>query len=297
MDPAKTMPSSMRQRTDYGLKIAKKGYDVFYASDNQLLYNSSFPVLQIVDMIKPGILWEVVATGAYTYLNQDTGATSTRYQHKVRHMHGFGYPPMVVPMTYTYDKPSDSITWNEKYIYGYKDFANITDYNNFIAGGANFGNWIVFGVDIETDIEYPYTSSALDTEWGQVYDYGIKHILTDNPETKNAADLGLNANIQSLLVVAVKVATYAKKAISQYLPDDISASELAPFCFIKSFSSGLWRAGGVSSQSIAGFIPAMPALGTNYYTLDGQLLGDKCSLVVVRLPMISSDKTDYSFNM
>lgn len=298
MDPNRYMPRTLRDRSDYGLKIAKRGYDVQFASDNQLLYNSSFPVLQIVEYLTDDTTWEIVESGSYTYWNDFNGTTSTRWTHKMRRIHGLGHPPMVVPLiAEAWVTNNSDITWNSKYVYYEKDFFTQVDYDAYVAAGAPTGNFVIFNVDIETDVEYPYVDDGIDTEWGQQYDYGIKHILTDDPNTKDPADLGLNANIQSLLVVAVKVATSDTKDLNIYIPAGIDSDKLAPFCFIKSSSDGRWRTGGVSAQAVSGYRPAMPASGINYFTLDGQLVGDKCTLVVVRSPMISSDKYTYSFNM
>jgi hypothetical protein len=295
--PETIMPHTMRARSDYGLKIAKRGYDVLYASDNELLYNSSFPVLQIIDYITADTQWEITATGSYQEWNEFSGTLSTRWKHSMRRLHGLNYPPMFVPFGYNAYSSQDKLEWNTKYIYFEKTFFSQTDYDNYIAAGSQTPHGIIFGIDIETDVEYPYVDDGLETEWGQQYDYGIKHILTDDPNTLNPSDLGLNANIQSIMAVAVKVATNANPNVGVYYPSGISASQLAPFCFLKSATTGRWRAGGVSAQAISGYRPAMPRLGIDYYRLDGQAFAEKCSLVVVRSPMIAPDKTDYSFNM
>lgn len=296
-DASTIMPRTLRARSDYGLKIAKRGYDVQYASDNQLLYNSSFPVLQIIGYITADTQWEITETGSYQEWNDYDGTLITRWRHNMRKIHGLGYPPMVVPFGYNVFSSGQAVTWNEKYIYSDNTFYTEADYNTFIANGSPTSKYVTFGIDISTDVEYPYVDDGLETEWGQQYDYGIKHILTDDPNTLNPEDLGLNANIQSIMAVAVKIATNANPSVSVYYPDGISAEQLAPFVFIKAAATGRWRAGGVSAQAVSGFRPAMPSLGVDYYRLDGQIFGEKCSLVVVRSPMIAPNKTDYSVNM
>lgn len=291
------MERTLRARSDYGLKIAKRGYDVLFASDNQLLYNSSFPVLQIIMYITADTQWEIVETGSYQEWNEFSGTLNTRWRHNMRKIHGLGYAPMVVPFGGTTFSSGTALTWNTKYLYSERTFFTEAEYNTYISGGAVAPSAIVFGVDIETDVEYPYVDDGLEIEWGQQYDYGVKHLLTDDINTIDPNDLGLNANVQSIMVVAVKVATNANKDVAVYYPDGISASQLAPFSFIKDSTTSRWRAGGVSAQAVSGFRPAMPSLGVDYYRLDGQLFAEKCSLVVVRSPMIAPDKTDYSMNM
>lgn len=297
-DPANIMERTMRARSDYGLKIAKKGFDVRYASDNQLLYNSSFPVLQIVEYIDENTPWEIVDTGSYQSWDSFSGTLVTRWRHNMRRVHGLGYPPMVVPFN---GSPiaiaaPDRIEWNSKYIYSTADFVNVTQYNSYMANPVKTGRFVVFAVDIETDVEYPYVDAGIDTEWGQQYDYGIKHMLTADTQTTDPNDLGLNANVQSIMVVAVKVATTDNKSQNVYIPEGIAPSQLAPFAFIKSQDNDRWRAGGVSAQAVGGYRPAIPGV-YDYFTLDGQYVGSKCSLVVVRSPMIAPVKAEYSFNM
>ncbi len=295
------MERTMRARGDYGLKIAKRGYDVFYASDNQLLYNSSFPVLQIIDYITPSMQWEITATGSYQYWDEYSGTLVTCWRHNRRRLHGLNYAPMVVPFGYsqfnTFSTTVGNFEWNSKYIYIERTFFTEAEYNAYMNAGAVTPKAVIFGIDIETDVEYPYVDDGLPIEWGQQYDYGIKHLLTDDIDSVDPTDLGLNANVQSIMAVAVKVATNANPTVAVYYPDGISPSQLAPFCFIKSATTKRWCAGGVSVQSVSGFRPAMPGLGIDYYRLDGQIFAEKCTLVVVRSPMIAPDKTDYSFNM
>lgn len=287
----------MRARSDYGLKVAKRGYDVTYASDNQLLYNSSFPVLQIIMYITTDTQWEIVETGSYQEWNEFSGTIDTRWRHNMRKLHGLGYPPMIVPFGFNALSSNNALTWNTKYIYSERTFFTEAEYNSYIAGGSQTPSAVVFGVDIGTDVEYPYVDDGLEVEWGQQYDYGIKHLLTDDINSVDPTDLGLNANIQSMMVVGVKVATNDNPTVAVYYPSGISPSQLAPFSFIKSATTGRWRAGGVSAQAVSGYRPAMPSLGINYYRLDGQIFAERCSLVVVRSPMIAPDKIDYTFNM
>ena len=64
-DMTKLMPSTMISKKDYGIKIAKRGYDVSYASDTELLYNSSFPVLAIANYISEDTPREVIRERGY----------------------------------------------------------------------------------------------------------------------------------------------------------------------------------------------------------------------------------------
>lgn len=290
----KQMPSTLIGKRDYGIKIAMKGYDVRYAADNNLLYNSSFPVLGIVNFFTRDTKWEVVASGSYQEWNTMNGTVTTKWQYKIRIPHGLDYPPAVVRL----DTSSQIVRlyWDNKYIYASSSFFAEADYNTYINNGAIPPTVVVLSVNIDNDVEYPYLDDGLPVEWGQAYDYGLKHILAGEPNTATANEMGLNANVQSMMVVAVKIATAEDRDTCVYIPDGISPSQLSPFCFVMR-ADGTWAQGGISVQAVSGYQPAIPAMGRNYYVLDGQWFASKCSLVLVRLPMIAPDKTDYTINM
>lgn len=277
IDPSKILPSTMIAKRDYGIKIAMKGYDAEWASDNQLLYNSSFPVLAVVSFLNDPSEWEVVFSGQSTEAD-DWGNENTMWRHKIRFHHGLGYAPMVINLP--------GATWDEKFIYLSAEFSNESDYNAYRANPPKMAG-IVLAVDISHDVEYPYLDVGLPVEWGQSYDYGLKHLLTDYKDSKDPMDLGLNANIQSLMVVAVKVAQYTGASdLAYYKPSGISPDNLTPFCFVSWNSK--WREAGLSGQAATGYRP--PSSDTDgHYVLDGQTFSDACSLVLVRLPMIAPD--------
>lgn len=279
------LPSTLVSKRDYGIKIARKGYDVRYASDNQLLYNSSFPLLQIVEIIDSLTVWEVVNSGSYDYWDEYSGTMTTKYRHSVKWLHGLGYPPMFVG--------TDEVSWDLKYLYYTMYFEDSTEYNSFVSGGYQVdASGIVIAVDISTDVEYPYLDIGTEVEYGQTYDYGLKHILTDDVNTKDPNNLGINANVQSMMVVAVKVAL-ASNGANQYKPP-IDPDMLLPFCFADQNSNGIWNQVYISAQNPSGYRP--PTDVAYYYTLDGILNNAKISLVLVRQPMISSVSQDSSVN-
>lgn len=294
---AKRLPSTMIAKRDYGIKIARRGYDARYASDNNLLYNSSFPLLAIVDFLQEGAEWEIQDTGVYDYWNEFNGTTSQRWQYSVRVAHTLDYAPMIMRLDGD-TTLNEYLQWDTKYIYYKRDFFTAGEYNDYINRGSKKPNLLVIAVNIDHDVEYPYLDDGLPIDWGDQYDYGFKHILTGDPNAAGADDLGINANIQSMMVVAVKIATSDKPDVNLYIPDGIAPDKLSPFCFLQS-SDGLWRQGGTSVQAAAGFRPAIPNAGINFYILDGQLFASKCSLVLIRQPLLApeKDKKSYTINM
>lgn len=294
---AKRLPSTMIAKRDYGIKIARRGYDARYASDNNLLYNSSFPLLAMVDFLQDGADWEIQETGVYEYWNEFNGTMSQRWQHSVKVAHTLDYPPMIIRLDGD-STANEYIRWDTKYIYYKRDFFTVGEYNAYINSGSKKPKLLVIAVNIDRDVEYPYLDDGLPIDWGGQYDYGFKHILTGDPNAASPMDLGINANIQSMMVVAVKIATSDKPNVNLYIPNGISADKLSPFCFLQG-NDGLWREGGMSVQAAAGFRPAIPNAGINFYLLDGHLFASKCSLVLIRQPLLvpEKDKKSYTINM
>ena len=298
----KALKRTLRSTKDYGIKIAKKGYDARTASSNQLLYNSSFPMLQIVDVVDDNTMWEIVASGKYQNWYSSTGTTSDVWRHVIKFRHGLGFPPMVVKLdvenTEVFD---DTLKWDSQYIYIDKTFYTEEDYNNYKNSPKKVGKMVIFAVDISVDVEYPYFDSAIDTEWGESYDYGCKHLLTTDTATKDPNKLGLNANVQSQLAIAVKVASNDDVDTSFYTPATlgngnntmtISLDKLTLYAFNQTFDD-MWHLGGPSLQDANGYRKATLD-GKEGYTLDGQMWAKQCSLVAVRQPMISSDITYFT---
>ena len=298
-DPTKIMPSTMISKRDYGVKIAKRGYDVNFASDTELLYNSSFPVLAIAKYISEDTPREIIESGKISSWNEYTGAYSDSWVYRIRILHELDYVPLVVRSNYErYSMGGNygvGINWGNKYVYINYTFYSSGDYTTFVNGGSKISTpLIVFAVNIEEDVEYPYFDYAVDvTSWGSQNDYGIKYILNGDENNVDVSDLGLNPNIQSLMVSAVKVTSDMNERY--YIPKGIEFNNLSAFCSVK--TGGKWAMGDVSVQAMSGYRPINNGDGTGYYNIDGLFFADTVSLVVVRMPFIAPDKTSLSVNM
>lgn len=295
-DDTKLMPSTLISKRDYGIKIAKLGYDVNYASDTELLYNSSFPVLAIANYINDKTNIEVLADGGVPFWNGYDGSYSTRYMYSFRVLHGLSYVPMVLKVNFSASEfnaiYNDGVKWDDRYIYVDYYFFTQSAYNDFVNAGKKIKPLVVFAVDIERDVEYPYFDYAVDTtSWGSSNDYGFKYILAGDEDNLNLNELGLNPNIQSLMVTAVKVANNGSSK-NTYVPIGIDFDKLSAFDFYK--FDGTWTAGGESSLvSENGYRAMRQGGGKGYFVLDRLNWVEKNSLVVVRLPFIAPDVVTY----
>lgn len=286
------LPSTMRGRLDYGLKIAKKGFDARTASDSQLLYNSGFPSLQIAGTVRWSD-WEITQNGKAPQWNQRDGSITDKWMFKAQVRHGLGYPPMLICAS-----PGDNwsvrgiaLKWSSNYIYVDTDIARDLDSLKQLT-------ILICPIDISYDIEYPYLDIPVEAEWGQSYDYGLKHTLSGDIDTKLADDLGLNPTIQSPMAVAVKVAN-VNEGISDnlysYTPP-LPVSDLAVYPYHQG-NDDLWRIGDVSMQQGGMGYRIMTSNGIDRYVIDAVLGNKKASLVIIRQPMAAPTKTRLTMGM
>lgn len=198
----------LRKRADYGVRVARPGYDANECAQNQLVFNSNWPIIQIAEVID---LNKDVET-RYVWLNQeysDTGVTrewSETEPAGITYSGGYERVGFSVGKNYiwyqTYSQTgtdSNNKIWQKityKRIYhglGYppmfyrsEDISNISDY------------LIITSVDLSVDIDYPYTEGAT-MFLGSLSDYGIAGSSKFGKRVP-----GLRSDMFSKLIQAVK---------------------------------------------------------------------------------------------
>lgn len=292
-DETKSIDSTMIGKKDYGIKIAKSGFDIRFADDTDLLYNSSFPVLAIIRHIKTGDPFEIIKEGyEKNSSGVDTWVYSRKYEHKADYVpliiDYFNHKDLLLDFNHVYD-----YYWDNRYVYVVDTFYIQADYNAFIANNKPMYTLSVLAVNIEHDIEYPYFDTGIEPEWGLSDDYGIKYIKNGDIHNLELNDLGINPNIQSLMAIAVKVTSDSNKIY--YEPRGIPFSKLSVLCCVK--NGDVWRRGDISVQSAAGVKITRYGNDEGYYTIDGLLFADSVSIIVVRLPFIAPTQVSLSVDM
>ena len=224
---------NLRNRSDYGVRVARPGYDANLCAQNQLLFNSGWPIMQITEVI-----------------DMDKAKTVEIYEYQVRTTSGQGDVRIVLsevsepPSGYTgtydfnYDADSDrfrSVKVNRKYVkkylsgtrtgyiypsetqtvngvtvnidksctrmnvkrashrLGYTPMFMMSEDISEVSGYA-----VLFSIDIANDVDYPYTEKPLQL-LSQAHDYGIK---SSSKFSKRVP--GLCSDMFSKLVQAVK---------------------------------------------------------------------------------------------
>lgn len=193
-------------RSDYGVRVARKGYDASTCADSDLLFNSGWRIIQIVKVISEenkrihidetrdlpstcikraeridGVYdWNCAVDEKWFYLPlvryeyEDT-ATGRWYFPKKRYKiyHGLGYIPLFFKSKYCADVP---------------------------------GYYLLTNIDIRQDVDYPYTD-APSYYYGNTSDYGIKsksYTRKKIPGQGETRGCGINTSIQSKMVMAIK---------------------------------------------------------------------------------------------
>ena len=194
---------------DYGVRVARPGYDANYCSDNQLIFNSGWPILQIC--------------GVYDFSNK--GVEKNRYFYN-----GEWYDELPSGMTYRYsDSSRYNFCVNKKYIakmgevkiytdandvecyeYTYKRISHRLGFVPFFTSISNISEdtsgdiAILFYINITNDVDYPYTDNPVPLLTG-TRDYGIK-----SSSIFPRVD-GLSTGVFSKLVRAIKTQKSCKR--------------------------------------------------------------------------------------
>lgn len=229
---------NLKERGNYGIRVARPGFDANNCAQNQLLFNSGWPILQIVDVID---MRDELAEYKYTLItektitNQATGEVT--YEKTTEEVPSVpsGYDGYNVEEPNSFDLRR-AIYVNKKYVkkkanfpkthYYYPssvvvvgDIRTVTtktcEYEAIIPTQEHYlgftpffmaSEWIsnikgyvvLFSVDIRKDVDYPYTEGDLPFLSG-TKDYGIK----SSSKFGNRVP-GLCTNMFSKLVQCVK---------------------------------------------------------------------------------------------
>ena len=215
-------------RSDYGIRVARKGYDASICADSDLLFNSGWPIIQIVKVISE--------ENKKIYIDETQDIPSTYTPTGVVRIDGIGNWNCAVdekwfylPKEFTeyYDSATGHLVSLAKQyrIYHGLGYMPLFFKSEFCADVP--GYYLMTNIDIRKDVDYPYTS-APSKYYGGTSDYGIKsksYTRNQMPSPGETRGCGINTSIQSKLVMAVK--TEKSKAKEKYsVVDPISGETI-----------------------------------------------------------------------
>lgn len=298
-------------RSDYGVRVARNGYDASTCADSDLLFNSGWRIIQIVKVISEenkrifidetqdlpstyvlvneridGIgnwncavdeKWFYLPCVTYEYVDTTTGHLDfKRKQYRI--YHGLGYTPLFFKSEFCSDTP---------------------------------GYYLLTNIDIRQDVDYPYTN-APSHYYGGTSDYGIKsksYRRSEMPEPGETRGCGINTSIQSKMVMAVKTEkskapdyeregqTYPVPCPSWCVPSDSNAQtttikDYEAFGFFAYNANSLYDTAGQPLMEYPIGWSWQGGEGERYTLIDqwGAAITDaKKSLVILRSPMVAPD--------
>ena len=216
----------MQKKGDYGVRVARWGYDAGGCEDGDLLFNSNWPIVQIAKYIKPDAIWDRIGLAElpedepYEFTQRvDLGrynyGVDRKYAYKITGYDIYRYKEIIGHTEwgediYRYHVFFKPVAYRYKHGLGYKPMAIGSE---ILSGGEITDGVILTNVDLDKDADYPYSSKPRVAST-KVADYGIasKAYYSGRLNTHNTRYIGLSSNIQSMMVQAVKTSkTSAKK--------------------------------------------------------------------------------------
>lgn len=272
----------LKDRGNYGIRVARPGYDARHCAENQLLFNSGWPILQIckvIDFSKDGeelVLWysdiegwtDTKPEGVTQFGNEITTGyeygtlwANRRYIRKCVNVTMWrkpnpdpnAYPRYISYYRYVYKVKKHYMGFTPAFLPAYM----------MALGSGNKDAVLLFSIDLETDIDYPYTEKPL-AMLKPTRDYGIKSSSIFGKRVP-----GLSSNQFSKLVQAVKTEKTAVCEVVTPIGDDDIKTKMPSWCAVekgtsvRSVPAGLLRdyeafAFGVCEQVTAYLSPSNP---------------------------------------
>lgn len=323
--------STLIGRKDYGVKIARKYFDVNTATDEGILFNSSYPMLQMTYLVAdvtelPHVEQDIVV--------QTSGGSSyvAGYEFVYTLEHRLGYVPLVIDLSESTKFVNRStymsggwtgysckleITRNR--IYARVQFESYTEVTpeqkaKIPQYAKNYVQFLVTQVGIRHDVEYPYLFSPQELSANDIpTDYGVKTLLNGaEPTTEDPYNIGINLNLFPQMVLAVKTEETISDNWSQYpgryatiyqVPDEIDYTPMY-YCFKcdnvqDSYGDDVFESQNYAAQSLGGhrYFPDTRRIYQNAAYTDlatGTVYKGKTSLIVLRMPLLAAQTQEFN---
>lgn len=200
----------LRKRADYGVRVARPGYDADNCAQNQLVFNSNWPIIQITEVID--LNKNVETESVWLYDNYDYTSQQSVREWRTTEPAGISYTidrdnfMFAVGKNYVWCQTrfgmgidSDKKQWRKityKKIYHGLGYYPLFYRSEDISGIS--GYLLLTSVDLSVDIDYPYTEAAT-MFLGGLGDYGVSSSSKFGKKVP-----GLRSDMFSKLVQAVK---------------------------------------------------------------------------------------------
>lgn len=200
-----TNTPNYKQRANYGVRVARPGYDAMNCEQNQLVFNSNWPIVQITSVIDLNknipehCVWvkNVVSSGREWVEEEPVGMTYRT--HSENHILSVGRNYVWYETSNDGGVDGNGTWWNKityKKLYHGLGFPPMFYRSEYVSNLS--GYLLLTSIDLSKDVDYPYTEGAT-TFLGSMDDYGIASQSKFNSKVP-----GLRSDMFSKLVQAIK---------------------------------------------------------------------------------------------
>lgn len=286
------------KRKDYGVRVARPGYNASYCADNQLLFNSSWPILQITGVYKE----ELVSQSGTTPSGGTLISTTTNdYSSYCAADKEYVYTKVITKRYLVVTDYIDVVeTYGTRHNLGFPPLA----FQSSTVSGVP-GYVVVTNIDISTDVDYPYTEAPAGY-YGGIGDYGVKsraYFKHSMPHVGEEWGFGINSRLNSKLVQAVKTMDTAVEDngstnIRWRPPKDANGKEIFGIRDFEYFGFIKYNQSEIYTPRRAIFYPLLDPGNEDTVIIDpGQSTAgySPASLVVLRSPMVSPEIVEVTY--
>ena len=161
-DLAKCNNPNWKQRDDYGVRVARPGYDATFCAQNQLVFNSGWPIVQIAEVIDlnkdypiKSIWVKVNVDGTRDYVDEEPAGITYDGIIDERFV-SVGRKNLYYILGGKYGFDGDGNYWSE---YDYKVFSHNLGYVPMFYKSEDVselsGYVLLTSVDLRKDVDYP----------------------------------------------------------------------------------------------------------------------------------------------
>lgn len=281
-------------KLDYGIKVARKGYNVLTADSTGILYNSTWKIIQMGANITGKDLQKLdtisISIDGYNY---------TCY----KFYHGLGYVPLLLDFSSYFGLGATDIMFlaSKEWAYIYVDTSVVN---------IDVISLVICPIDIRQDVDYRMYSKPLylfDSD--RLSDYGLSSTIHGkNTHSKALRDFSMNIKLFPQIILAVKTEksmsqnnwierssgnyycalVYKKPKEIEYIPTAIGFA----YCGSKdSDGNEIYRLlPSVAGQTLGNYLWLNDAKNGKFVeSLYSSVSEDNCkgSLVIIRMPMVA----------
>lgn len=212
------------KRGNYGVRVARSGFNAATCADSQLLFNSGWPILQVVKVVKNSDKHHIGSSN-----NSPSGSQWQKVNEITTDlMTDATQRPMVngqyIITSFTQQIWLNNVTGEIRRVNNFDGIYHGLGYPPFFfiakdVGHPESNKILLFNLDVSRDVDYPYTSRPF-SMFSDKVDYGIKskaYYAKNMPRGGNTDGVGLSSNIVSKMVQAVKTEQTTKNTDAEVL--------------------------------------------------------------------------------